>query len=410
MRQPARLRDRRGVVVERGGVRGDRRALLGAEASRGEPARVRGGGDEEDCSGERECGFSHGEVDPGRGDGRPAGRPIAVPRTTLAMRPQPFDRFRALSWYRLPGFLRSRPELVQRATATTFGFHEPPRKDPRRAVPHPPAGWSSPAHLLAGDRARGPVRLRGAGGPVRRVRRALRRHPSEQAPRAPDRVPRSIRGAHGRAGRRQVPHRPFAHAGPRVSDPVRRRGDHACSSATDVGIGFTITPLEQDGSRDSEGRRCADLRAHGDRRLGEAHLRAERPRGPGEANTVAPIDVEANIMLTGNVCGDASFVCGDVAGSVVQAEQGLPRRLDVHVHARRGGRNVPDPVINCEETPAKTRPPTLRIVRGEGFACSPRVQAPRSAPSAPRHERRAWGRWPLGGDVEKKGQGPLAAP
>ena len=119
-----------------------------------------------------------------------------------------------------------------------------------------------------------------------------------------------------------------------------------------VGIGMSITPLN---------------RMDRVTPIGEAQTFEPTPIGesgkftyelsalvvPKDANTVAPVLVEANITLTGFVCGDASFSCGDVAGSVYKPSMvPLDGSTFTFMRANEDG-TFPDPVINCEETPAK---------------------------------------------------------
>ena len=119
---------------------------------------------------------------------------------------------------------------------------------------------------------------------------------------------------------------------------------------SDVGIGFTITPLDKTDRKTTVGEAQTFEAAVVDG-SGAFELKMDGVKVPKEANTVAPINVEANIVLAGNVCGDATFSCGDVTGAVVTPKVSLDGSTFTFMRVEKEG-TFPDPVINCNEDPA----------------------------------------------------------
>lgn len=76
---------------------------------------------------------------------------------------------------------------------------------------------------------------------------------------------------------------------------------------------------------------------------------------PKEANTIIGLNVEAKVTLKGNVCGDASFVCGDVTGETVSPKANLEGSTFTLMRIE-DEKKFPAPVIDCEETPAQPLP------------------------------------------------------
>lgn len=120
---------------------------------------------------------------------------------------------------------------------------------------------------------------------------------------------------------------------------------------SDVGIGFTITPLNKADRKSPVGAAQTFEPAVIDG-AGVFELKMDGLKVPKDANTVAPIDVEANIVLAGNVCGDATFSCGDVTGAVVTPKVSLDGSTFTFMRVEKEG-EYPSPVINCSEEPAK---------------------------------------------------------
>jgi hypothetical protein len=118
-----------------------------------------------------------------------------------------------------------------------------------------------------------------------------------------------------------------------------------------VGIGFSLTPIDKTDRKttvgDAQKFEPVEIDDSGKFEMDLALLLV-----PKEANTIAPIKVEANVTMTGNVCGDASFVCGDVKGETVTPKVNLEGSTFT-LMAIEDEKAFPDPVLNCEETPAK---------------------------------------------------------
>lgn len=119
----------------------------------------------------------------------------------------------------------------------------------------------------------------------------------------------------------------------------------------DVTLGMTVTPLDKTDRKTPVGdpQTFEPTAIDG---TGKLEYKLDLLAVPGKANTVAPIDVEANIVLTGNVCGDGSFVCGDVTGSTVAPKVSLDGSTFTFMHIDDPAK-YPHPVIDCEETAAK---------------------------------------------------------
>lgn len=118
----------------------------------------------------------------------------------------------------------------------------------------------------------------------------------------------------------------------------------------DVGIGFTITPLDKTDRTTKVG----DAQTFEPTVIdgsGKLEYTLNGLKVPAKANTVAPIDVEANVVLAGNVCGDGSFVCGDVTGAVITPKVSLDGSTFTFMRVEEEGK-YPDPVVNCAEDAA----------------------------------------------------------
>ena len=75
---------------------------------------------------------------------------------------------------------------------------------------------------------------------------------------------------------------------------------------------------------------------------------------PGAANPITGADVEATLILTGELCaGDrAGFICGEAAGDVsAPLMASLSPGSGFTMQAEEGG-ELPFPVINCAKDPA----------------------------------------------------------
>ena len=117
-----------------------------------------------------------------------------------------------------------------------------------------------------------------------------------------------------------------------------------------VGIGFTLTPLAKADRKTPAG----DPQTYGPVAIDDAGkftIDFAKLKVTKDANPIIGVEVEADVTLTGNVCGDASFVCGDVTGSTVSPKANLEgstftlMRID-------DPEKYPVPVLNCEQAPA----------------------------------------------------------
>lgn len=73
---------------------------------------------------------------------------------------------------------------------------------------------------------------------------------------------------------------------------------------------------------------------------------------PKDANTIIGLPVVADIVISGNVCGDASFMCGDVTGATQSPKANLEGSTFTLMKVDDAA-DLPDPVLDCEETAAK---------------------------------------------------------
>lgn len=122
----------------------------------------------------------------------------------------------------------------------------------------------------------------------------------------------------------------------------------------DVGLGFVATPVAKADRQTLAG----DPQTFGPVAIdssGAFTIDLPSLKVPKDANTIIGIDVEANVTLKGAVCGDASFACGDVTGSTVSPKANLEGSTFTLMRIE-DEKNFPDPVIDCEETPAKPLP------------------------------------------------------
>ncbi len=117
-----------------------------------------------------------------------------------------------------------------------------------------------------------------------------------------------------------------------------------------VGLAFTVTPLSKSDRKTPAG----DPQVYEAVPIddsGKFEMELPLIAVPADANTIIPTKVEANIKLVGNVCGDASFTCGDVTGSTVSPAANLEGSTFTLIRIEDESK-YPDVVIDCEETPA----------------------------------------------------------
>lgn len=73
---------------------------------------------------------------------------------------------------------------------------------------------------------------------------------------------------------------------------------------------------------------------------------------PAAANSLAAVAATATVKYEGNVCGDGSFICGDVSGEAGALGQTFDLTGSTFTFQRiTDPASYPDPVLNCEETP-----------------------------------------------------------
>lgn len=122
----------------------------------------------------------------------------------------------------------------------------------------------------------------------------------------------------------------------------------------DVGIGLVVTPVakvdRQTLTGDSQTFEPVAIDSSG-------AFTMELPgiKVPKAANTIIAVDVEASVTLKGSVCGDASFSCGDVTGETVSPKANLEGSTFTLMRIE-DEKDFPDPVLDCEEKPAKPLP------------------------------------------------------
>ncbi|MBK8259222.1 MAG: hypothetical protein IPK82_42020 [Polyangiaceae bacterium] len=121
-----------------------------------------------------------------------------------------------------------------------------------------------------------------------------------------------------------------------------------------VGIAITVTPVakadRQTLAGDPQVYEAAVIDDSGKFELAMPDLKV-----PKDANTIIGLDVAANVVLKGNICGDGTFVCGDVTGTTISPAANLEGSTFTLMRAE-DGQPLPDPVLDCEETPAKPLP------------------------------------------------------
>jgi len=123
----------------------------------------------------------------------------------------------------------------------------------------------------------------------------------------------------------------------------------------DVGIGFTLTPVSKTDRQTLVGDKSKPFGPVALNESGEFELPMPGITVPKEANSVIDVPVDADILLMGNICGDAAFSCGDVTGETVSPKADLKgstftlMRIDDEA-------KFPEPLLDCKETPADPIP------------------------------------------------------
>lgn len=121
-----------------------------------------------------------------------------------------------------------------------------------------------------------------------------------------------------------------------------------------VGIGWTITPLAKvdrhTPAGDSQTFEAVAIDDAGGFEIAMPGLKVST-----EANTIIDVPVEADVVLTGSICGDASFVCGDITGETKSPKANLEGSTFTLIRIDDPAK-YPEPLLDCEETPAKPLP------------------------------------------------------
>lgn len=118
-----------------------------------------------------------------------------------------------------------------------------------------------------------------------------------------------------------------------------------------VGIGLTVTPVAKADRQTLVGD-AQTYEAVPIDDSGKFEMTMNDLAVPKDANTIIGVPVVANIVITGTICGDASFVCGDVVGATVSPKANLEGSTFTLMKVDDAA-DLPDPVLDCEETPAK---------------------------------------------------------